>query len=1456
MGEKMSLIREDNQNKKLNNTLFNLLQGMEIKKSEKDFLENCSIRELNVITKKDTIEIFCLAPFQIKYEILKSFEKKICKKFNINNVNLVMRYENKNSLEELIKNQWNDILQELNCKIAVTKALLKECTYYFDKNKLNINIFSNSENILSSLKCEIVLQNIIKNRFDIDVFVKFTYSRGEVCQLKSYLRDKDDEHKDLIDKIAQVQNEYASNRKDKIKDTAKNSSNEYKPQKSKYVKSKNENTIIGYDIEGSLSKLSDVDLESGDVVIEGEIFNLETRETKSGKYLYIVDVCDYSGSMTIKFFCKKEKHEEIKDEIKSGKWIKIFGDCQYDKFSKEITIFARSIEKISKEKKKDDAQVKRVELHMHSQMSTMDGVSSVKDIIATAASWGHKAVAITDHGNVQGFPDAAEAAKKNNIKVLYGVEAYLLEDEPLIAKNTRDQTLSDIFVVFDIETTGLNAIKDKITEIGAVKVKNNEIIDEFSMLVNPEIEIPQHIIELTGITNDMVKDAPLIEDAIIKFKEFFQDAVLVAHNAPFDVGFIKNNLLNLGIGLDNSIIDTLTLSRQLMPDLKRHKLNIIAKKLGVTLNNHHRAVDDSIATANIFNKFVDMLRERDVEYIKDIDRVLGEKDFRKLKTYHTIIFAKNYIGLKNLYKMISKSHLEYFNRQARIPKKVLEEHREGLIIGTACEAGELYSAILGGASEEKIKNIIKLYDYLEIQPIMNNNFLIEKGIVKDVKELENINKKIVELGEIFDKPVVATCDAHFINPEDEVYRRILMAGKGFSDADNQAPLYFRTTNEMLDEFAYLGSQKAREVVIENTNKVADWIEEIKPIPDGTFPPVIEGAEKEIEELAVGKAMEIYGHQLPEVVQKSLDKELNSIIKNGFSVMYIISQKLVWKSLEDGYLVGSRGSVGSSFVANMTGITEVNSLPPHYICGGCKYSEFITDGSYGCGFDLPDKTCPKCGQQLRKDGYDIPFETFLGFDGDKEPDIDLNFSGDYQAIAHKYTEELFGEGKVYKAGTIGTIAEKTAFGYVKNYMDERGITTTNAEIARLVKGCSGVKRTTGQHPGGIMVVPSDRDIHEFCPIQRPADDVTTDIITTHFDYHSISGRLLKLDILGHDDPTVIKMLEDLTGVDAQTIEIGEKVTMGIFRSTEPLGVAPDQINSKVGTFAIPEFGTKFVRQMLVDTKPTTFSELIRISGLSHGTDVWLNNAQDLVRNGIATLPEVICTRDDIMLYLIYAGLDPKMSFKIMEDVRKGKGLKEEYVEAMIEKNVPDWYIDSCKKIKYMFPKAHAAAYVMMAFRIAWFKVHHPVAFYVTYFTVRADDFDAYLMTNGQERVRKAIKEYEEIGNEMSQKEKNVLTILEVVNEMYARGIKFVPIDIYKSSASKFEILDGQIRPPLDSLQGLGTNAAQGIVEARKDGKFISVDELRIRAKVSKTVIEVLQSNNCLNDLPESNQITFF
>lgn len=1051
------------------------------------------------------------------------------------------------------------------------------------------------------------------------------------------------------------------------------------------------------------------------------------------------------------------------------------------------------------------------------------------------------------------------------MKVIYGVEAYLAPDKNAIVTDAKGQSIDTTYCVLDLETTGFSATTEKITEIGIMKFKDGEVIDQFSCFVNPEKHIPQRVSEVTNITDDMVKNAETIEKVFPKMLEFLGDSVIVAHNAGFDVGFLKQNAKRLGYKFEYTYLDTLSLAKDLFPDYKKYKLGKIADNLGIKVEVAHRALDDVDTTVKVFKVMLKMLKERGAKKLEDIEQVSSTEEakkegYKKLKTYHAIILAKNYVGLRNLYKLVSLSHIKYFYRKPRILKSLLEKYREGLILGSACEAGELYQAIELGKTDEEIEEIAEFYDYLEIQPIGNNNFLIRNETVKDEEALRDINRKIVDLGDKLNKPVVATCDVHFMDPQDEVYRRILEAGQGYADADTQAPLYLRTTEEMLEEFKYLGEEKAYEVVVTNTNKISDMCDRISPISPEKCPPHIPGCEQTIKDIAYSKAHELYGDPLPPIVQERLDKELDSIIKNGFSVMYIIAQKLVWKSNEDGYIVGSRGSVGSSFVANMTGITEVNSLPPHYRCPNCKFSDF-TD--YGCknGFDLPDKECPKCGHRLDKDGMDIPFETFLGFNGDKEPDIDLNFSGEYQAKAHKYTEVIFGKGTTFKAGTIGTVADKTAFGYVKKYFEERNIPINRAETQRLAAGCTGIKRTTGQHPGGIIVVPKGREIYEFCPVQHPADDANSDIITTHFDYHSIDQNLLKLDILGHDDPTMIRMLQDITGKDPTKVPLDDKATMSIFSSTEALGVTKEQIHSEVGSFGVPEFGTKFVRGMLVDTRPTTFDELIRISGLSHGTDVWLGNAQSLIEAGTVTLQDAICCRDDIMIYLIKMGLPPNPAFKIMETVRKGKALKdpakwEEYKNMMKEHDVPDWYIKSCEKIKYMFPKAHAAAYVTNAFRIAWFKVHEPLAYYASYFSIRADEFDSDCMIFGKEKVKNKMKEIDLQGNNASTKDKNMYAILELVLEMYERGLEFLPMDLYKSHSTKFLVEDGKIRPPLNSIPGLGTVAAEGIINARKEGKFMSIDDLKIRSKVGNSVTDLLKKYGCLEGMSQSNQMSLF
>lgn len=1226
-------------------------------------------------------------------------------------------------------------------------------------------------------------------------------------------------------------------------------------------------------ISDPLVKITDLNAESGNVCIDGEILGMEDKETKTGKVILSINIYDGTSTMTCKAFLPGKNAKNIVKRLGKTKAVKLAGRAQMDAFSNELTIMANTIVEstpLPKTTREDKAEVKRVELHMHTKMSAMDAMTSATDLIKRAMSWGMKSIAITDHGVVQAFPEAYHLLGRDNpeMKVIYGVEAYLVPDKEKSVKNPRGQVLDDAtYCVLDLETTGISITTEKITEVGIMKVKNGEVIDEFEIFVNPEKPIPQRVVEVTNITDEMVKDAETIDKVFPKILEFVGDSIIVAHNASFDVGFLKHNAKLLGYEFNNTYIDTLPLAKDLFPDLKKYKLGKIADSLGIEVDVAHRALADVDTTVKVFNVMLKKLKDKGINTVDEIDSATKDpeaqkEEFKKQRSYHAIILAKNYVGLRNLYKLVSISHLNYFYKNPRILKSIYKKYSEGLILGSACEAGELYQAIELGKSDEEIENIARDYDYLEIQPIENNEFLVRNGVVPDREYLKDINRKIVELGEKLGKLVVATCDVHFMDPQDEIYRRILEAGQGYKDADEQAPLYLRTTEEMLKEFEYLGEEKAYEVVVTNTNKVSDMCDRIDPISPEKCPPHIPGCEEDIKNIAYKKAHELYGDPLPEIVQTRLDKELNSIISNGYSVMYIIAQRLVWKSNEDGYIVGSRGSVGSSLVAFMTGITEVNSLQPHYRCPKCKYSEF-DDYGVGNGFDLPDKDCPKCGTKMAKDGMDIPFETFLGFNGDKEPDIDLNFSGEYQAKAHKYTEVIFGKGTTFKAGTVGTVAEQTAFGYVKKYYEERNIPINKAEIARISVGCQGIKKTTGQHPGGIIVVPKGREIYEFTPVQHPADDPNSDIITTHFDYHSIDGNLLKLDILGHDDPTVIRMLQDITGVAPTDVPLDDKETMSIFSSTKALGVTPEQIHSEVGTYGIPEYGTKFARGMLLDTHPTTFDELIRISGLSHGTDVWLGNAQSLIEQGIVTLQQAICCRDDIMIYLMKKGLPPDKSFKIMEAVRKGKVAKgkepkwkDEYIPLMLEHDVPEWYIKSCEKIKYMFPKAHAAAYVTNAFRIAWFKVHIPLAYYAAFFTIRAKAFDAEVMINGKEKVKNKMKEIEMMGNNATPKDKDMYDDLELVLEMYERGLRFLPIDLYKSHATKFQVEGDSLRPPLNSIAGLGNVAAEGIMKARQEEKFMSIDDLKIRSKVGDSVTELLRQFGCLEGMSQSNQLSLF
>ena len=1446
-------------------------------KTESNIMD-ASIKQLNLVKKENKLEMVIESDEYIEIKELWLIEKFIKQRFKLNCVEILIMYTDSAKVKS-IEEEWENITCYMARKYPITKSMLVKSTVDIKENVLIITLPVKGADFLKAKKFDKALSRLIKN----------LYGKEYKIELKENISEEDihatEEKRIRAEKLAvertmehwtaeQIEGEEIS--KEKNKEELK------KVEKEKSIDVTETTPIIeeetplifgrSINIKETLVKVNELSPDEGRVAIEGEIINTETRELRNGKVLVMFDVYDGTSTITCKTFAKNaEESDKVLSRMKKAKGVKLAGNTQLDPYAGELTIIANTIVETQGNKKierQDLAEVKRVELHMHTKMSQMDAMTSATDLIKRAMKWGWKSIAITDHGVVQAFPEAHKLLGRDNpnMKVIYGVEAYLVPDKMPSVTNSKGQSIDTTYCVLDLETTGFSAKTEKITEIGVMKVKDGKVLDEFACFVNPEKPIPQRVVEVTKITDDMVKDAETIEKVFPKLLDFLGDSVLVAHNAEFDIGFLKQNAENLGYDFDYTYIDTLSMARDLFPDFKKYNLGKIAEKLKIKVEVAHRALDDVDTTVKVMNVMMDMLKERGAKTIEDID-ILGsdeaakKEEYKKLKTYHAIILAKNYTGLKNLYKLVSYSHLDYFYKRPRILKSMYKKYSEGLILGSACEQGELYQAILLGKSDSEIEEIAKDYDYLEIQPIGNNEFLIREERVPDREYLKEINRKIVALGEKLNKLVVATCDVHFMDPEDELYRRILEAGQGYKDADNQAPLYLRTTNEMLDEFRYLGEEKAYEVVVTNTNKISDMCEHISPISPEKCPPHIPGCEQTIKDIAYTKAHDLYGEELPTIVKERLDKELDSIINNGFSVMYIIAQKLVWKSNEDGYIVGSRGSVGSSLVAYMTGITEVNALPAHYRCPNCKYSDF-TDYGYGNGFDLPDKECPKCGHKLDKDGMDIPFETFLGFNGDKEPDIDLNFSGEYQAKAHRYTEVIFGKGTTFKAGTIGTIADKTAFGYVKGYYEDRNIPISKAEIARQAKGCTGIKRTTGQHPGGIIVVPKGREIFEFSPVQHPADDPNSDIITTHFDYHSIDQNLLKLDILGHDDPTVIRMLYDITGIDPTKVPLDDKETMSIFCSTEALGVKPEQINSEVGSFGVPEFGTKFVRGMLVDTKPTTFDELIRISGLSHGTDVWLNNAQELVENGTVTLREAICCRDDIMIYLIKKGVPKDASFKIMETVRKGKALKDpekwaEYKELMKEHDVPDWYIESCEKIKYMFPKAHAAAYVTNAFRIAWFKVHKPMAYYAAFFSIRgADEFDSECMIYGKEKVKNKMKEIDLMGNNATQKDKAMYPILELVLEMYERGIKFLPIDLYKSHYKNFIVEEEGIRPPLKSIAGLGGIAAEGIYKAAQEEKIMSIDDLRIRAKIGNSVIDMLRKFGCLDGLPESNQMSLF
>ncbi|MDD2981099.1 MAG: PolC-type DNA polymerase III [Hespellia sp.] len=1398
----------------------------------------------------------------------------------------------------------DSITAELRSDSVLAANMFDRAKYFFEEG--NILCMEMVETVVAQGKQEKIVQlleEVFNERFHIPVEIRVVYREVKASKSREYDEKRiQEEINSIFENQPVEQNDEEGGKKSDGKDAQKENGQKNQKeapkggfqkkgfQKNDYFRmakhSDDPNLIYGRNFEDEPIKLEQVVGEMGEITVHGKIISFEAREIRNEKSILMFAVSDFTDTIMVKMFVRNEQLPDIVDDVKKGAFLKIKGVTTIDKFDGELTIGSvTGIKKIGDftTSRKDLSPVKRVELHCHTKMSDMDGVSECKDIVKRAHAWGHKAIAITDHGVTQAFPDAnhviEDLDKDDPFKVLYGVEAYLVDDLTEIAVKAGDQTLDDTYIVFDLETTGFSAIKDRIIEIGAVKVEQGKITDRFSTFVNPKRPIPFRITQLTSITDEMVMDSPDIETILPQFLEFVGDDVLVAHNASFDVGFIEQNCRYQEIVPDFTSVDTVALARVLLPTISKYKLNVVAKALNISLENHHRAVDDAKATADIFVKFIEMLKERGITTLKGINQFgnMNPNAIRKMPSYHAIILAQNEVGRFNLYKLISMSHLVYYGRRPRIPKSEYNKYREGLIIGSACEAGELYQALLNNKSSEFVARLCDFYDYYEIQPLGNNKFMIASDRQPDIQsnaDLIKINERIVKLGEEFKKPVVGTCDVHFLDPEDEVYRRIIMAGKGFNDADEQAPLYLRTTEEMLEEFAYLGSKKAYEIVVENTNLIADMCEKISPINPDKCPPIIPNSDQDLTDICYTKAHSMYGDSLPPVVEERLQRELNSIIKNGYAVMYIIAQKLVWKSNEDGYLVGSRGSVGSSFVATMSGITEVNPLHPHYYCPNCHYSDFESDlvRQYdgGAGFDMPDMDCPKCGKPLKKDGFDIPFETFLGFKGDKEPDIDLNFSGDYQAKAHKYTEVIFGEGHTFKAGTIGTLAEKTAFGYVKNYYEERGSRKRKCEIERVLQGCTGIRRSTGQHPGGIVVLPHGHDINEFTPVQHPANDMTSDIITTHFDYHSIDHNLLKLDILGHDDPTIIRALEDYITSDAMeneynkdnpfvatNIPLDDKKVLSLFHNTSALGIKPEDIGGcKLGCMGVPEFGTDFVIQMVQDANPQSLADLIRISGLSHGTNVWLGNAETLIKEGKVTISTAICTRDDIMSYLIGKNMDSALSFNIMEKVRKGKGLTPEWEQEMLAHDVPQWYIDSCNKISYMFPKAHAAAYVMMAYRIAYCKINYPLAYYGAYFGIRANAFSYELMCQGKDKLKFYLNDYKKRADSLSNKEQDTLKDMKMVEEMYARGLEFHPVDIYKSKATKFQIVDGKLLPPFSSIEGMGEKAAEAVEEAAKDGKYLSLDDFRMRTKVSKTTIDLMADLGLFGDLPASNQLSIF
>ena len=1461
-----------------------------------NLLNSSEIMGRRADVEKRMLEVDCAFTQIISKNILYRIEDEIAKAYDLRMMRIKPKYSEDLFYVDYIK----DVLKETSRSAMVSRGFFNEYEYKIEGNNLIVELdFTNGGiDLLYSADTHKEIEKIIFEEFGLHYNVEIRRAEDAVFDYDLYVQRQNEELSQYIHEMVEE--------RDRLLSAPAEIRDEIIKENIFTVNSTDENEPIMETLDNGYLRMGNITVDISEpfyfmgegepfdiiptpicaltsnmrnVCTIGRIVNFEAKPTrKNDKQIISFGITDEQGSITVKAVLpneeadplisniKKTKYKEkrgtIKMELYSGVFC-ILGNVKQDSFDGEFTLNFTNGCVVKEIKRSDDAELKRVELHCHTNMSAMDGTIPPDTLVRQAAAWGHKAIAVTDHGNVQGFPEAMLAAddlnkKGNDIKVIYGMEAYYVDDTARALYGQATGTLDDEFVVFDLETTGLSATYNKITEIGAVKIKNGEIIDSFNTLVNPETPIPEDIIKLTGITDEMVKDAPKCDEALKEFLDFCGNDILIAHNATFDTSFLRAASKEYKIPFENSYLDTVPLSMYVNPELKKHKLNILADYFKLPPFNHHRACDDAEMLAKIFICMCDKLKLEGITDLASMERAMSDRaDPKKQRPYHMIILAKNMVGLKNLYHLISRSYLDYMHKSPRIPRTLLSEYREGLIIGSACESGELYSAILKNKSHEELLEIADFYDYLEIQPLCNNMFMIDKGLVPDVEALKDINRQIIELGREIGKPTVATCDAHFMEKHHEVYRKVLLKSMKFKDADKDTGIYLRTTEEMLREFEYLGEELAYEVVVENPNKIADMTERIRAIPEGTYTPEMEGAEEDLQRICWERAKNMYGDPLPEIVRERLDRELTSIIKNGFAVLYMIAQKLVWYSEDNGYLVGSRGSVGSSFVATMAGISEVNPLVPHYRCPNCKHSEFYTDGSIGSGYDLPDKDCPHCGTHMIGDGHDIPFETFLGFYGDKSPDIDLNFSGDVQGKVHKYTEELFGSENVFRAGTISALAEKTAFGLVKKYAEEKGIPLNRSEVERLKNGCEGVKKSTGQHPGGIIVVPRKYDVTDFTPVQHPADDPNSSIITTHFAFSYLHDTILKLDELGHDMPTKYKMLEEYSGLSVLDVPMNDKKVMSLFLDTSALGITAEECGAPVGSFGLPEFGTRFVQQVIVDTKPKSFSDLLQLSGLTHGTDVWAGNGDELIKSNTCTISELIGTRDSIMTYLIYHGLEKSMSFKIMEDVRKGKGLKPEYEEAMIANNIPDWYIASCKKIKYMFPKAHAAAYVTSAIRLAWFKVYHPVVFYAAFFTVAPGGFDATIVGKGKANVAFTIKDIDDRRKKKTaeKKEIDMIPSLQLANEAWARGIKFLPVDLYKSHAYKFlpEGEDG-IRMPFNSLPNLGDSAAQKIMEVCAEGELLSVEELRARAGLSKSIIEILRTNKVLGNLSNTNQVS--